>query len=106
MYTIAPLTCLIGMSLSCATTSGLEFRRTLYSRPPRRADPAGRVTFSALMAALPSDGESPFAYNRAKSGATVMSRGAPPPGQGMGGPRAVAGGARAELEAESLKPAC
>ena len=78
MYTIAPLTCLIGMSLSCSTTSGLEFRRTLYSRLPRRADPAGRITFSALMAALTSDGESPFAYNRDKSRSTLISRGAPP----------------------------
>src|SRR3989449_1392463 len=77
MYTIAPLTSLIGMSLSCATTSGLEFKRTLYSRLPSRAAPAGRITSSALMAALTSAGDSPLAYKRDKSRSTLISRGAP-----------------------------
>ena len=34
MYTLAPLTCLIGRSLSISKTCGLLFSRTLYSRSP------------------------------------------------------------------------
>ena len=86
------------MSLSCSTTSGLEFKRTLYSRLPMRADPAGRITFSALIAALTSDGESPFAYKRDKSRSTLISRGAPPYGNGMVEPWAVASGVRTKLD--------
>jgi len=43
---------LIGKSLSAATVSGLLLSRTLYSRVPTLAVPAGRIQFCALSAAL------------------------------------------------------
>ena len=46
----APSTILTGMLANSATSLGLEFMRTLYSRPPMRAVPAGRMTFSLLSA--------------------------------------------------------
>src|SRR5882762_5035172 len=92
-----PFTHLIGMSLSCPTTSGLELRRTLYSRVPSFAEPAGRITFCALIAALTSDGDSPLAYRRDRSMSTLISRGTPPKGGGRTAPGAVASGVRRTL---------
>ena len=41
----APSTILTGMRAKSATSVGLELRRTLYSRLPILAVPAGRMTF-------------------------------------------------------------
>src|SRR6478609_7555097 len=63
MYTVAPLTVLIGRLLKSSMAATLLFKRTGYSALANFAVPAGRIRFWRFNAFETSIGESRFAYN-------------------------------------------
>ncbi len=93
----APSTILTGMRANSATSDGLEFMRTLYSRLPMRAVPAGRITFEVFSALTTSNGESPLLDSARGSMSTLICRCLPPNGAGVDSPGIVNSRTRMKL---------
>ena len=88
-YTTAFPTILIGNRLNSSSNVGLEFIRTLYSRLPILAVPAGRITFEAWRAFTTSAGDKPLEARAVGSISIMICRDFPPNGAGVDRPGIV-----------------
>ena len=102
MKIVLPFTSLIGMSPIICSESGVELRRTKYSRGPIFIVPDGSSTFCNPSAVVTSAGDSPFANSSPGSMSTFITRPTPPFAGGIVSPWIVASGVRMKLFARSF----